>query len=404
MIYRIQKSLDDFVCTGAECEDTCCKGWRIGIDRESMELYRSVKGPLGRRLFWGIDHRDHCFRLRGMACAFLNREGFCDIYKELGREGMCRECRTYPRHVEDYGNVQEVMLSLSCPEAARVILGDEKRGDWKEKRGQKNRKAGYEQEEFGRPGEEYILQDLEKLRNVMTCLIKNRGTELRQRLILVLALAHDFQRHWVKLQKEGCSYPENERRKWLDRLAGKALTWSGTERFSKKMKLIGEGDTEKMIRMAAWMRLTGEWEPVIPGWAKGLERMCSCLYHEQSVEEYGALCGRFSEEAGIFGQEWENLTLYFINTYVLGAVYDGDVYGKTKLAVFSVLVIREWCIFRYKITGKISREEIGRMAYQYSREMENSDRNLDALERELAENPLFRLDGMMKVLAAYPAD
>ena len=39
---------------------------------------------------------------------------------------MCRTCRIYPRHQESYGDLAEVSLSLSCPEAARLVL------DWQE--------------------------------------------------------------------------------------------------------------------------------------------------------------------------------------------------------------------------------------------------------------------------------
>ncbi len=35
MKYRIPVYYNQFVCLGAECRDTCCKGWKIGIDEES---------------------------------------------------------------------------------------------------------------------------------------------------------------------------------------------------------------------------------------------------------------------------------------------------------------------------------------------------------------------------------
>lgn len=392
MRYRIQRNLEKFVCTGGECEDTCCKGWRIGIDRESYRLYRRVKGRFGRRLFLGIDHKERCFRLKGTACAFLNREGLCDIYKELGREGMCRECRAYPRHVEDYGRLREVMLSMSCPEAARVILDDEARGAWQER--SLHRKGKHEQRETV---DSLFLQDLEMLRGAMADILKNCDMKMEQRLVMVLALAHDFQRHQNRFYGEGCPCSEQEQGEWLDRLIEKAYLWAGTEKLSRKMQSMDGGETEQMIRMAAWMRLMEEWEPVLPEWKRRLEQLCRCLYHEQSVEEYGRLRRSFEERAVAFERQWGNLALYFVNTYVLGAVYDGDVYGKVKLAVFSVRIIREWCLFRYKVTGRISKEQIVKAASRYSREMENSDRNRDLLERELAENPLFRLDGMMRV-------
>lgn len=392
MRYRIQRNFENFVCTGGECEDTCCKGWRIGIDRESYRLYRGVKGRFGRRLLLGIDHKEHCFRLKGAACAFLNREGLCDIYKELGREGMCRECRAYPRHVEDYGRLREVMLSLSCPEAARVILDDEERGAWREQKSGGKGRIEQKEEVDG-----LLLKNFEKLREAIVCILKNREAGIEQRLLVALALAHDFQRHQNLLYGDGRPCSEQEQGEWLDRLTGKAFAWGGSEKFSRKMQSLYVKETEQMIRIAAWMRLMEEWEPVLPEWNRRLEQLCRCLYHGQSVEEYARLRRSFEERAADFEREWENLALYFVNTYVLGAVYDGDVYGKVKLAVFSVRVIREWCLFRYKVTGRISKEQIVEAAFRYSREMENSDRNWELLEWELKENPLFRLDGMMRV-------
>ncbi len=50
MEYGIQKCLDGFICIGAECEDTCCKGWKIGIDKDSYRAYRREKGAFGYRL------------------------------------------------------------------------------------------------------------------------------------------------------------------------------------------------------------------------------------------------------------------------------------------------------------------------------------------------------------------
>ncbi len=67
--------------------------------------------------------------------------------------------------------------------------------------------------------------------------------------------------------------------------------------------------------------------------------------------------------------------------------------------VFSCQVIREWCLFRYGAMGKITKEGLVAASYRYSRQVENSDANLDYLERQLEKNPLFGLPSMMVVLA-----
>lgn len=32
---------DSFVCTAGDCPDTCCAGWQIMIDEESLERYEN---------------------------------------------------------------------------------------------------------------------------------------------------------------------------------------------------------------------------------------------------------------------------------------------------------------------------------------------------------------------------
>ena len=66
------------------------------------------------------------FRQYEKRCAFLNEENLCDLYIEGNGSGMfCKTCRLYPRHVEEFEGLREISLSLSCPEAANLILGCE---------------------------------------------------------------------------------------------------------------------------------------------------------------------------------------------------------------------------------------------------------------------------------------
>lgn len=44
------------------------------------------------------------------------------MYTALGEESLCRTCRMYPRHVEEFEDVREVTLSVSCPEVARILM------------------------------------------------------------------------------------------------------------------------------------------------------------------------------------------------------------------------------------------------------------------------------------------
>ena len=66
----------------------------------------------GRRVFYNIREG-----------ALFNEENLCDLYAEKGEKMLCRTCRMYPRHIEEYEGIREISLSLSCVEAAKIILG-----------------------------------------------------------------------------------------------------------------------------------------------------------------------------------------------------------------------------------------------------------------------------------------
>lgn len=114
----------EFRCLAGKCPDTCCKDWEVVVDPETMEFYRSVPGELGERLKNGFVEQDGdiCFRLESGKCTFLTEDGLCELQKTFGEKGLCRICASHPRFLEEYGATQEITLSISCPEAARLLL------------------------------------------------------------------------------------------------------------------------------------------------------------------------------------------------------------------------------------------------------------------------------------------
>jgi lysine-N-methylase len=127
---RLQPSYyETFRCVGAECEDTCCRGWRIPVDKDTFEKYQAcsdaVLGPKLRELV-NINpnrHGDESYAEIKMTsdCAFFS-DGLCDIHATLGEEYLCKNCATYPRVMCSVEGILERSLDLSCPEAARLAL------------------------------------------------------------------------------------------------------------------------------------------------------------------------------------------------------------------------------------------------------------------------------------------
>jgi lysine-N-methylase len=130
-VKRLQPpSYHAFRCIGAECEDTCCVGWIVNIDKPTYEAYQRCDDPdLGPRLRELVTINpastrddDHArITLSGPACPFLS-EGLCSIQKKLGEQYLSIMCATYPRVMNQVDDVLHRSLDLSCPEAARLVL------------------------------------------------------------------------------------------------------------------------------------------------------------------------------------------------------------------------------------------------------------------------------------------
>lgn len=128
----IPEYLQDFQCIGGACEDTCCAGWTVTIDKKTYQAYRKVKNPeIADKLkkYTKRNRKDNdetkyaTFILdENKGCNLMLDDGLCDIHKELGEEFLCNTCAVYPRYLTQVGGTIEKSLTLSCPEAARVVL------------------------------------------------------------------------------------------------------------------------------------------------------------------------------------------------------------------------------------------------------------------------------------------
>lgn len=114
-----------FQCTASACRHTCCRGWEIDIDEDSLRRYRDMPGAFGQRLRAAIvcDEEGAHFRLaQDESCPLLRQDGLCDLILERGEEDLCQICRDHPRFRNFFSDREEWGLGLCCEEAARLIL------------------------------------------------------------------------------------------------------------------------------------------------------------------------------------------------------------------------------------------------------------------------------------------
>lgn len=119
-----------FRCLGPQCEDNCCRNWEVVIDRASYERYE--RSPALRThmheyfsvLPEGATERRHAliqFNSSGV-CPFLSPDRLCTLQQQHGEHYLSEICASYPRNSHRVDGLLEQPLSLSCIEAARLVL------------------------------------------------------------------------------------------------------------------------------------------------------------------------------------------------------------------------------------------------------------------------------------------
>ncbi|MCT4595418.1 MAG: flagellin lysine-N-methylase [Anaeromicrobium sp.] len=124
--------MKSFRCIGANCEDSCCIGWRVNIDKEAYLKYKKINHkelkPIFSKNISKISNSKSPYSygeieldLKGR-CAFLDEENLCRIHGTLGEEYLSYTCATYPRCVQMVDGGFERSASMSCPEIGRLAL------------------------------------------------------------------------------------------------------------------------------------------------------------------------------------------------------------------------------------------------------------------------------------------
>lgn len=131
-VILVPKYMDLFQCIGSSCEDTCCAGWTVPIDKNTYNKYKSVtnthmsskiKEVIQKNRSNPSDHHYATIMLSGcQSCVMLSEEGLCDIQLQLGEDYLSTTCAAYPRVTNVVDGKYEMSASMSCPEAARLAL------------------------------------------------------------------------------------------------------------------------------------------------------------------------------------------------------------------------------------------------------------------------------------------
>ena len=113
-----------FRCIAGACRHSCCVGWEIDVDPETMERYQAMSGALGAKLKRCISSAPvpHFVLSAEERCPFLTGQNLCEIILQAGEGALCQICADHPRFRNYWSDRIEIGLGMACEEAARLIL------------------------------------------------------------------------------------------------------------------------------------------------------------------------------------------------------------------------------------------------------------------------------------------
>lgn len=385
MKIRVPKYFNEFKCIADKCEDTCCAGWEVVIDEDAYEAYQQVKGSFGDRLRSEIvnDGEDNIFVLKNNNCPFLNGSKLCDIYSELGEDYLCYTCQQFPRYTEEFGNLREVGISLSCPEAARIILGNSERVEFEVT----------ENDEFILSDNEIdgrLYMELMQCRQIIFQLLQNRNLELKARAILALAFMEEVQQ---KIDNDELGAIKFIKDKYLDEDFICEAS-EGLNQFKEEIELRTERIYKYFDELKDLKHINDE-DP--------LKLKRALKYFDSNENNKAFYLGKYEEFYKYYDKKmykFENILVYFVFRYFMKAVYDGDALGKIQIAIFSYLMIKELCIVSWIENDELTDEDIADISHIYSKDVEHLVENIDTLEEAFYAKDIFSVMSMITILAS----
>lgn len=124
--------MKNFKCIGENCEDSCCVGWNIDIDKATYFKYKKVQLE---ELKYSLDkmvNRKHNQKSDASyakvkmeadgRCPFLSEQNLCKIQGTLGETYLSDTCSLFPRLLYVIDKKYERSATMSCPEIARLAL------------------------------------------------------------------------------------------------------------------------------------------------------------------------------------------------------------------------------------------------------------------------------------------
>lgn len=193
--------LEKFHCIGGICKDICCESnWTVNVDEETYQKYisiddnESIKSTVREYIVKNDKSKlsEEYAKIKfdsDRKCPFLNKEKMCVLQQCYGADYLSKTCYTYPRVSNRIDGIYEISGQLSCPEIARLALGEKNGIDFTYREKKLERHIVKTETDTRYVEEQTVDLLFWDIRNTTIDLIQNRKYTLRVRLILLAIIS-----------------------------------------------------------------------------------------------------------------------------------------------------------------------------------------------------------------------
>lgn len=322
--------LKEFECIAGNCPDTCCAGWEIVVDEKFQQIYKQSKSKAAKKAVEAMyrdSDGDVCLRLNNGRCPMLNKENLCELYIDIGKDALCDVCRVYPRFNKEFEDFVFSGISLSCPEAARLILEDDSYGE-----------LNY----FA----EFVNEASEAIFKIFLFM---KDMAIKNSFFNIADLAEELQFE--------LDFGDTEQ----------ALEIIGS--YSQTSSIPCPEDVLEIAkRICDSQILTDEWKVLSKSLVSHLEKaMADCDYRQKRDKAFFDCAGH---------KEIKNTEIYYLYKYLPEALEGVDIASTAITALGASSVICELYAMELIEKGELSFERKLRLAQLFSKEIEHNEENI----------------------------
>jgi len=186
-----------FQCIAERCEDTCCTGWVVNVDKPTYERLEKIMAESGETekfqnalyLVEGenateVNYAHLKHQPESGGCTFLD-DRLCGLQNKHGHDVLPMTCKNFPRRLLKADSEFELSGDLGCPEVARLALLSE---DAMDLTGMPLSDAGFAmvKQEFSKDDPRPYHRHVNDIRTLFIHLMTRKEYSLKQRLFFIL--------------------------------------------------------------------------------------------------------------------------------------------------------------------------------------------------------------------------